>query len=353
VALDSSFTPAYIHALELGAAVEGQGGWDRRVRPLLSGHASAKDVEMVRLVDALLRADRVTGDSLIRAASTDQLLQTVFLIYKLPDSLETALRITRVLASRPAPTRDAALLWRTFVVVNLAYRGHLREARRMLEPMRDHHNVATLTAEMGLLGVVPPESTDAVLSDRLDHGAFWPPRGGPNGGGLGSLGYAPMWWAARRDTAAITKYIRRADSVAQAARVPLDAETADMQGHISRAYLTLARGDTAGALRQLEELPRDWGMLVRLLQAQLLVRAGKDAEASEWLDRALPAWWATPASALGRLERARVAERLGQPGRAIDDYHFVVDVWRHADPELQSYVTEARSAISRLIAERS
>jgi hypothetical protein len=44
---------------------------------------------------------------------------------------------------------------------------------------------------------------------------------------------------------------------------------------------------------------------------------------------------------------------LGQPGRAIDDYHFVVDVWRHADPELQSYVTEARSAISRLIAERS
>jgi serine/threonine protein kinase len=37
----------------------------------------------------------------------------------------------------------------------------------------------------------------------------------------------------------------------------------------------------------------------------------------------------------------------------IDDYHFVVDVWRHADHELQGYVTEARTAIARLTAERS
>ena len=353
VALDSSFAPAYFHGLELGATVEGRGGWDRRVGSVLAGQASDKDTEIVRIIDALIRADSATGDSLIRAASNDQLFQTMGLSYKLPDSLETALRVARALAGRPAPTRDDALLRRTFVVVNLAFRGHLREARRLLEPMRDHHNVATLTAELGLLGVVPPESTDAVLRDRLDRGAFWPPRGGPNGGGIGSLGSAPMWWAARRDTAALIKYIGRADSVRRAAVVPREAENADMLAHIGRANLTLARGDSAGALRQLEELPRDWGRLARVVQSQLLVKAGKDGEASDWLDRAFPVWWATPASVLARLEHGRIAERLGDRGDAIDDYHFVVDVWRHADPELQGYVTEARSAIARLTAERS
>ncbi len=48
------------------------------------------------------------------------------------------------------------------------------------------------------------------------------------------------------------------------------------------------------------------------------------------------------------LEGGRVYERLGQREKAIANYGFVVDVWRHADPELQPYVTEARAALKRL-----
>ena len=41
---------------------------------------------------------------------------------------------------------------------------------------------------------------------------------------------------------------------------------------------------------------------------------------------------------LGRLNRARVAERLGDRDQAAGLYQYVVDAWRHADPELRPHV---------------
>jgi hypothetical protein len=54
---------------------------------------------------------------------------------------------------------------------------------------------------------------------------------------------------------------------------------------------------------------------------------------------------------LGRLNRARVAERLGDRERAADLYQYVVDAWRHSDPELRSHVAAARDGLERLAAE--
>ena len=51
------------------------------------------------------------------------------------------------------------------------------------------------------------------------------------------------------------------------------------------------------------------------------------------------------------LERARVAERVGERDKARRWYDYHVDVWRHADPELQVTVREARQALERLTAE--
>ena len=51
---------------------------------------------------------------------------------------------------------------------------------------------------------------------------------------------------------------------------------------------------------------------------------------------------------LGVLEQGRIAEGLGKRQQAIDSYQFVVAVWRRADPELQTYVVEARNALARL-----
>ena len=52
------------------------------------------------------------------------------------------------------------------------------------------------------------------------------------------------------------------------------------------------------------------------------------------------------------LERARIADRLGQRETAEELYHFVAERWKKADPELQPYVAEARERWERLSAER-
>ena len=48
------------------------------------------------------------------------------------------------------------------------------------------------------------------------------------------------------------------------------------------------------------------------------------------------------------LERGRVNERLGARPKAIDAYLYVANAWRHADPLLLPYVTEARRGLERL-----
>lgn len=47
------------------------------------------------------------------------------------------------------------------------------------------------------------------------------------------------------------------------------------------------------------------------------------------------------------LDVTRAAERLGERERATRGYQFVLDTWRHADPELQRYVAEALQALER------
>lgn len=88
----------------------------------------------------------------------------------------------------------------------------------------------------------------------------------------------------------------------------------------------------------------------RLARVRLLTATGGYREATSRLDlpvalfpEALEVVWA--------LERARVKERLGDRGEAIDDYAFVAQSWRHADPEFQPAVAEARAALGRLTAE--
>ena len=49
-----------------------------------------------------------------------------------------------------------------------------------------------------------------------------------------------------------------------------------------------------------------------------------------------------PLYVLGMLDRVRIAESLGEREKAMQSYHFVVDVWHQADPELQPFVVEAR-----------
>ncbi len=121
-----------------------------------------------------------------------------------------------------------------------------------------------------------------------------------------------------------------------------------------RAYLALAKRDTASALRQflttadtLHECRSD----DRLAVVQLLAAVGRYEEAGRRLARR---WPGTSGCSNGfddvvwTLERARVFERLGRREEAAANYAFVATAWRNADPELERYVRESRAALARL-----
>ena len=173
------------------------------------------------------------------------------------------------------------------------------------------------------------------------------------GGPPGTLIWALHWWGARGDTAALAMYARRADSAQGAASQPLWKVVAEYASQAARAYLSLAKGDTAAARRFFELTPSDslWPLEL-VTRAQLLVRRGRDAEAIDLFEGAFSDDWWGPSRVLARLEAAKAAERLGQRERAVAHYQFVVDVWRHADAELELYVREARAGLERLVAER-
>ena len=120
----------------------------------------------------------------------------------------------------------------------------------------------------------------------------------------------------------------------------------------SAAYLALARRDTAGTVRRMQDLPAS-GMVwyERLTLARLLASLHRDTEALGVLDRGFPMGFQAMERATWALEQARLAERLRQGEKARYGYGYVARVWRPADPELQPQVAEAREALVRLTAE--
>ena len=123
------------------------------------------------------------------------------------------------------------------------------------------------------------------------------------------------------------------------------------------AYLALARTDSAEALGLFQAIPDTLCIendcyYQKLTEARLLNAVGQARQAGAVLDRWVWSGGGGPFFVLGVLERARIAEGLGERQKARDAYQFVEDAWRHADPELEPYVREARAGQERLAAER-
>ena len=145
----------------------------------------------------------------------------------------------------------------------------------------------------------------------------------------------------------------RADSVARTTPHAWQRARSRYLSDAAQAYLALARRDSGEALRRLTALPDTVPLtspFEPLVRAQLLALRGRHQEAAALLDQDFPAYL-HPGETLWRLERGRVNERLGRRDKAIPEYRFVADVWRHADPELQPYVDEAKAALKRLTGE--
>ncbi len=241
------------------------------------------------------------------------------------DSGETALRLARSLASG---TRSLAGTpwWLTdsrrkeILAGVLAFRGHFREARALPgSPIKGTGYPSNPVLDLALLGAGSPDSARITVRALVARDSLWPPSG---------LRYALPWWYADRDTAALKRF--EIQVVAAARRYPNPVAKAYLRNlaEVARAYLVLARGDSTEGLRMLAALPDSLCALSdcffeKFTLAELAAARGQDREAAAIYDRWLRARDWSPLFVLGRLNRARIAERLGERDQAASLYQYV------------------------------
>jgi serine/threonine-protein kinase len=349
IMLDSAFSPAYIHPIEV-SSVYGADAMRRYLRPYLRLTRDEPGADGARLVQQLLES---SGDSATRLAesSDEAIVVATFALSRLPDGSERIVDVVRVDASHsglpgtshpemPGMIMHDSTAAKRQLARALASRGHLRAAVELLRGSER----TVIFAEAALLGAVPAEQADAAFRDSA-----------PDPTSVALVARFP-WWATRSDTASLRRAGARSDS---AARSDPDSNVRAMAGYVaasSRAYEALARRDTTAALDRLARLPQSGCptcYLDRLTLAQLLAERRRDQEAWRILQGDEPSGAVVPfpSEVLWVLLRGRVAERLGQRDRAIQSYAWVAGMWRNADPELRGYVREAQNARARLSGE--
>jgi tetratricopeptide (TPR) repeat protein len=358
VALDSSFTPAYLHIPGIAIAVDL--GDPTRARRYLAAYLrhnpQENETSALQLTATLLHPEKAGLPETRRLIDTvhGRSLFTAGLEYlgAWPDSAETAVRVLQSLAfghhSFEGFSFDS-LERRRVLAFALTQRGHLREARQLLPAFVATERWQNPYARLVLLGAMPAETAAGIFRRALQ-------RDLP----AGAMGLVPVlpWWFAQRDTTALEQFASRVEPIARRdSGAPVGTARRQYAAAAARAYLALLRGDSTGALRAFAALPDSTCGLVscysqKLIEARLLQAAGEERRAIELLDR----WvgmgddFSVP-DPLAVLELARLAERLGEPDKAIKSYQYVANAWRHADPELQRYVEEARSGLARLTGE--
>lgn len=360
IALDSTFGPAYEHTVGLALELGDPGRARRYAAAYLASAPGVVSAPNLRLEALLLDPTRAGS------AETARLVDTVAGVplwaawgdlALWPDSGETSVRLARALlrpdrsfVGAPNPQVADSINRRKVLARTLAFRGHLQEAYRTAPPydfrwpMVWRHPFPSLA----LLGAVPLDSAAAVFGRAL--------KGDPLSTGEGDQYHGLPWWNAARDTASLAWFARRADSAARHTVNRVARARLHRLGNAALAYITLVKGDSAGALLAFSALPDSLCIVSdcffeKLTEARLAAALGDDRSAAEILDRWLQRRFLSPIVVLGTLERGRIAERLGQLEKAIQSYQFVADVWRNADSELLPHVAEAREGLERLVGE--
>jgi serine/threonine-protein kinase len=346
IALDSSFAPAYVTPITLAAYLDGAAAARRYTRAYLALARTEPAAQAIGHADALLdpaRAPTVDVAALLDTLSPDGLCEAVTLLRHVADSSETVVRIARALdaghgRSTGAPGPDCALA-RT--IEGLEFRGHLRDAHR-LATEQAHWLRPTVSYDLARFAMVPVDSSRAEFRRIL---ALAPRT---------KITKLYGWWARDGDTAAIQTYVRQFGEAEGALRSASGSAMLRASVAAGRGYLELARGDTAGALRQLmatrDTLHECW-YENRTTVVRLLVAEGRWNDAAARTERRWPGTTACSDGVddvLWTLDRARVLDRLGRRTQAAAAYALVSDAWRTADPELQPYVRESRTALARL-----
>jgi eukaryotic-like serine/threonine-protein kinase len=340
IALDSSFAPAYLDPIMLVLYRSGGDSARRYIDAYLATRPSGAGSEVLTTVHRLLGAEPGRGVDAVQLATTlpvERACDIAMFLRRHADSAETAVRMLRALAAR---TGEPAACSTVAAALALQYRGHLREAAALAT--RPQHWLRPMSVfSLARFGMIGPDSARAEFRR---FGALAPRVFSTD---------ALRWWAADRDTASIARYL-----VLLRQRIAEEPATFGtiLTGNVlaGEGYLTLARGDTARAIRQLQSIPDSLQRCfhyARLTLAQLLVSARRDEEAGRLLARPWPGTvtCGNPVDdVLWAMERARLHERQGKRGEAAEGYRLVASAWRGADPELQPLVREAHVALERL-----
>jgi serine/threonine-protein kinase len=358
IALDSQFAPAYIHPVEIALNDNDPDAALRYVRSYLAISSVMPEGAAMRSLSEWLDPRRLRPldfERELEEASPLGLYRLAFALRSWPDAEESQIQVAhRIVAAarahRLGVAADAGLELRVYLALLanvLVYRGHLHEARRLVGTRFE----IPFFMDLAALGAIPADTVEMVLGQWLrrpgDQNLLYFPffATGPCYRTLDGA----LWWASRRDTAALHRLLRREDSTTRALgndMVAIDAHP--VPGFVGGA-LALAQGDTVLALSRFLAFPDSLcpdAEPLRDVRFRLLAVVGRGREAAALFDRShdrrVPLM----------LERARVAERLGDRPTAVHYYQFVVQAWLHADPELQPVVAEARAALTRLGEER-
>ena len=369
IALDPGFAPPYEHMsallVSLGRPEEARG----YAATYLALDPTSPHRSEIRLASLLLDSSatgRAEAERMLDTASVFTIWGAVLSqrVSDWPDTAETAIRALRRLGDPgrdatggPPWVRDSAM-WPQYLAVALQGRGHLREAfvadeRLLLQPSDSPWSgFLDPFLTLSLFGIVPDSLARATFGLALVSDSGWSDMFTPR-----HLRGLP-WWLSRGDTAALARFGVRAARVARAPPNPRAALRARLLGETSVAFLDLARGDSAAAIRKLSAIPdtlclADWYnnqcFHLNLTLARLLAARGEHGRAGELLER----WrWSAggggPMFTLATLELGRIAETLGDTAKAGESYGFVLAMWRRPDPELAPYVAEARDGLARL-----
>jgi tetratricopeptide (TPR) repeat protein len=357
IQLDPEYGPAYEHTV-LFAIKLGRPDLARQYAEAYLDFVPADISSQQNRLNALLLDPPSAASSqtarLIDTSAAGPLVQAVFDLSGWVDSAETALRLARSLTSGThslagAPSWLTDTRRKELLAGVLAFRGHFQDARAALpsSPIKGTGYPSNPILDLALLGAIPPDSVRIIVRALAAGDSLWPPSG---------LRYVLPWWYADRDTAALRRFEIQVAAAARRYPNPVANTYLRNLAEVAHAYLVLARGDSTEGLHMLAALPDSLCALSdcffeKFTLAELAAARGQDREAAAIYDRWLGARDWSPLFVIGRLNRARVAERLGDRDRAADLYQYVVDAWRHADPELRSHVAAARDGLERLAAE--
>jgi serine/threonine-protein kinase len=337
IAVDSSASPVYLHAITLGFRLGGLPAGQRYLKAYLAQDPTDREADAMRLV-ARITDPRTAGSSetarMLDTASNDVLNFSSVAVYSYPDSAQTAVRLAKLVS----PSRHS-----TYLVLGDTLVERRRVGSRLLERGRAREAFALSKAhgwQRGLYATVggyPPDSMAAIAA-RIR-----------SGDGDDCVPCFLPYFAEHNDTALVLAVEKQFDSIVKVTKSPTLRGNAPYYRQLLQAFLQLARRDSAGALQLLLTLPDSLCHacgLSELPTAQLLEAKGRDREALALLntmgvDNNIYVLLMT-------FERARVADRLGEKAIAIDGYLQVAESWAPGDSAFQPYVAASRAALKRL-----